>query len=150
MLRQPRRSSSRAFACSLRCSIWRRWFRRRPASASDTRVLPDRVGAGACDGRVLGQGLQFSQARADFQALGADRRDRTRRFLELGLACRQLFRCVDAGDARLQAAHFRGQLADGEGQRIFLRFQCRQGLLDRLQALGFTGGAEAVARRFHK
>ena len=112
------------------------------------RVLPDRVGAGARHGRGLGQPLQLAQARADFEAFGLQRRAVAHRFFEFGVARGQFFRRVDAGDARLERADFGGQLADRQRQRIFLRFERRQRALQRFEAPGAAGLAEAVARRF--
>jgi hypothetical protein len=141
-----------AWHASARCSIWRLCpgaGRLRPRTGH-ARVLPDRVGAGARHGGSLGQRLQFAQARADFVAFGLQRRGVARRFFEFGLARRQFLGRVDTGDAGLERAHFGRQLADRQGQRIFLRFQRRQRLLQRFQTLGAAGLAEAVARRFHE
>jgi hypothetical protein len=73
-----------------------------------------------------------------------------RRFVELGLARAQFLDRVDAGDAHAQGRHFGRQLADGQGQRVFLGFQTRQGFLDRFQALGLAGqrrSGSATVRR---
>ncbi len=113
-------------------------------------VLPHGIGAGACHGGVLDQRLQLTQAGADFGAFFLQRHGIARRFVEFRLTCRQLLGRVHAGDASFQRADFGRQFADGQRQRIFLRFQCRQRLLDRFHTLRAAGGAEAVARRFHE
>jgi hypothetical protein len=71
-----------------------------------------------------------------------------RRFLELGLARASSLAASTPAMRTRRRRHFGRQLADGERQRVFLRFQRRQRLLDRFQALGLAGRAEAVARGF--